>query len=155
MKRFYYSIISSSLVGAKSSDPSSYKTISYVAVSIISCLNLFTINMLLNAGGICNILNIVEVDIINKKSLISGQVHGLLNFGIISFLLHYFIFFYRRNYLAILKKHPQSNGRLMIYYGIATMVVMIVASVLLRWLSSIGVVEDFTYMKPLLVFKLF
>lgn len=155
MKNFYYSIISSSLVGAKNSDPSSYKTTSYVAVSIISCLNFFTINMLLNAVGICDILNIVEVDIISKKSLISGQVHGLLNFGVMSLLIHYFILIYKKNYEAILKKFPQKNGKLMIYYGIATMVVMIITVVLLRWLSTIGIVEDFTYMKPLWVLKLF
>jgi hypothetical protein len=155
MKNFYYSIISSSLVGAKSSDPSSYITTSYIAVSIISCLNFFTINMLLNAVGICDILNIVEVDIISKKSLVSGQVHGLLNFGVISLLIHYFLFFYKKNYTAILKKFPQKNGKLMIYYITISLVVMIITGILLRWLSNIGVVEDFTYMKPIWVLILF
>lgn len=155
MRKFYYSIISSSLVGAKISDPSLYKTTSYVVVSIITCFNFFTINMLLNAGGICDILNIVEVDIISKRSLISGQVHGFLNFGILSILVHYFVFFYKNNYKSILKKYPQKSGKLMIYYGVVTMLVMIITAFLLRWLSGIGVVEDFTYMKPVWVLKLF
>ncbi len=155
MKNFYYSIISSGLVGAKSSDPNSYRITAYIAISVISCLNLFSINMWLNALGICDMMNIVEVDVISKKSLLSGQIHGLLNFGVLSLLVNYFIFYFRDNYKLILKNHPQKNGKLMIYYVVVSMLVMILTAIVIKWLRSMGIVEELTYMQPLWVLKLF
>ncbi len=155
MKNIYYSIISSGLVGAKSSDPNSYRITAYIIVSILSSLNLFTINMWLNALGICDMMNIVAVDIIRKKSLLSGQFHGVLNYGIISLIVNYFIFYFRNNYKLILKKHPQKNGKLLMYYTVVTLLLMILTAIILRWLRSMGIVEELTYMQPLWVLKLF
>jgi len=142
-------------VGAKSSDPNSYRITAYIAISVISCLNLFSVNMWLNALGICNMMNIVEVDIINKSSLLSGQLHGLINFGVISLMANCFIFFFRNNYKLILKKHPQKNGKLMIYYIVVSMLIMILTAIVIKWLRSMGIVEELTYMQPLWVLKLF
>jgi len=155
MKNVYYSIISSGLVGAKRSDINSYRITAYITISVISCLNLFSVNMWLNALGICDMMNIVEVDVISKKSLLSGQIHGLLNFGILSLLVNYFIFYFRDNYKLILKKHPQKDGKLMIYYIIVSLLGMILSGIIIKWLRSIGMVEDLTYMQPLWVLKLF
>ena len=153
MKNFYYSIISSGLVGAKNNDPSSFKITAFVIVSIISSLNLFSLNMWLNSFGICDILNLVEVDIISKKSLLSGQIRGFINFGVISLIANYFIVYYRDNYKSILKMHPQKNGNLMIYYTVITMLIMAITAFSTRWLWSIGVAEKFTYMQPIWVLK--
>lgn len=155
MKNFYYSIISSGLVGAKHNDPNSYKITAYIIISILSCLNFFSVNMWLNALGICNMMNIVEVDVISKKSLLSGQIHGVLNYGVLSLIVNYFIFYFRDNYKLILKKHPQKNGRLMIYYTVVTMLLMMLTAIVIKWLRSMGIVEELTYMQPLWVLKLF
>lgn len=155
MKNFYYSIISSGLVGAKSTDPNSYRITAFIVVSVISSLNIATVNMWLNAFGICDIINIVEVDIISKKSLLSGQVRGLLNYGVLSLVVNYFIFYYKDNYKLILKKHPQKNGKLMIYYIVITTLLMILTAIIVRWLRRMGIAEELTYMQPIWVLKLF
>ena len=155
MRKFYYSIISSGLVGAKSTDPNSYRISAYIAASVICSLNFFTINMWLNAFGVCDMMNIVEVDIISKKSLLSGQVRGLLNYGVLSLVFNYFIIYYRDNYKLILKKHPQKNGKQMIYYIVVSMLLMALTAFVVRWLRSIGIAEELTYMQPLWVLKLF
>jgi hypothetical protein len=155
MRNFYYSIVSSSLVGAKSSDPNSFRITAYIIISVISCLNLFTVNMWLNALGICDMMNLVEVDIISKKSLLSGQIRGLLNYGVLSLIINYFIVYYKNNYKLILEKYPQKNGKLIIYYTATTILIMILTAIVLKWLRSMGFVEELTYMQPLWVLKLF
>jgi hypothetical protein len=43
----------------------------------------------------------------------------------------------------------------MIYYTVITMLFMILTAIVIKWLRSMGIVEELTYMQPLWVLKLF
>lgn len=155
MKNFYYSIISSGLSGVKNNDPYTYKSTVLIIASVMFSLNLFSVNMWLNAFGVCDMMNLVTVDIISKKSLLSGQIHGILNYGVIALIANYFVLYYRSNYKIILKNHSKKNGKLFIYYSVATMLTMILTAVLVKWLRDKGLAEELSFMQPLWTLKLF
>lgn len=155
MKSFFYSIVSSGLIGAKNNDSVYYKSTTFIILSLILVFNMLTINTWLNAFGLCKILNFVEVDAKNKYSLISGFIHGFFNFGIFSMLLGYFTIYYKKKYISIMKKYPQKNGNLMIIYLVVSLLIMILTGITSRWLWSIGLANKFTYMEPFWIIKPF
>lgn len=155
MKNPYYAIIASGFVGARNNDPGGFKIMTFITASVMGILNLFAIFIWLNALGVVDMPNLIVIHVINEEASIDWSLHGLLNYGIFSAIIHYFIIYYKDNYKRILLKYPQKNGKLMIIYIIASCLFLAASGFTTAWLRDIGIISEFTKMKPLIEFSLF
>jgi len=150
MKKLFYSIISSGLVGAKSNDPSGYVFTTYILMSLMIMFFIGIINIWLNAFGLCKILNIIEVNyIISKNNLTAGRIHAFLNEFIFSLIISYFSIYYRNNYKKIMQMYPIKNGNKFIISIVSIMLFSILSAITIHWLVEKGILNKPTYMNPI------
>jgi hypothetical protein len=150
MKKLFYSIISSGLVGAKSNDPSGYVFTTFIVMSIMIMFFIGFVNRWFNAFGLIKILNIVEINhIISKNYLTTGRIHAFLNEFVLSLIISYFLIYFNKNYIKIPLNYPQKNGNKFIVSIFLIMLFSIISALLLNWLSGEGILNKPSYMNPI------
>lgn len=125
MKNLYCSILSSGLVGAKRNDPYGYRISIFLVVSLMGAINLVTIDGILTYCGIWKSWNFIQVDVFKHVRNIHAGIYYTLNYMILPMIMNYFLIYYKDNYKKLMKNYPQKSGKLFVFYGIASMVLLV------------------------------
>lgn len=148
MKNLYCSILSSGLVGAKRNDPFGYRISIFMVASMLGMFNLGLIDRIFTYSGIWQGWNFVQVDTFKNIGIIHGCLDLNLNYGLLPLLLDYFLIYYDDHYKKLMKNYPQKDGKLFIYYGIISMLLMLLTVIIGRWLFVHGMAHPYVKMEP-------